>query len=172
MNISLFIAACLLAIAACNGETRTDNVVEENSSSEIHDSGQVVVPDPEHTEDESIIHEQREDISDPVKKDEGVDPASGTMLAGQYHMIVSFFSPGNGINREALEKFRRFLKENEETVHYDETRWGREGEIDFCIVYVGPAGVDPAPWNRKVRAVLEGYDRINFTENGECVHKR
>jgi hypothetical protein len=53
--------------------------------------------------------------------------------------IVSFFSKGSGIDLSAKEKTDVFLanfnKTNKTNLAAVERRWGREGEVDYCINY-------------------------------------
>ncbi|PCJ41845.1 MAG: hypothetical protein COA71_07505 [SAR86 cluster bacterium] len=51
---------------------------------------------------------------------------------GENHrLIVSFFSPGNGIDHKMKKKFEEFLSVSYPKVQYASNRWGKEGEVTY-----------------------------------------
>ena len=54
-------------------------------------------------------------------------------LVDKFKLIVSFFSPGNGIDRKVLNIYVNFLRNCYPKIIYEKIKWGREGELDFCF---------------------------------------
>lgn len=170
--MSLKLLLIPIAVLGCNGN-RDDSgyspraLSADTTAAEIAEADSFVVPQ----EPAAPVSPGPESVP-AQEKDEVPAGAGSTMPAGHYHLVVSFYSPGMGINKEGYASFKDFLGRNSGQLAYEETRWGREGEVDFCIRYEKDAAAHPAEMTRKIRTHLAGFDRINFLENSPCVHKR
>lgn len=82
--------------------------------------------------------------------------------------IVSFFSPGNGIDHKARAKLVEFLKGHTPTLAVTKTKWGREGEVDFCFMLSELSEKEQETFIKKVRDLLAKSSRVRFYENKEC----
>jgi maltose-binding protein MalE len=55
-----------------------------------------------------------------------------------FQFIVSFISTGSGIDKTAKKQFEQFITEFENTnklkLNVVITKWGREGEVNYCFV--------------------------------------
>jgi hypothetical protein len=56
------------------------------------------------------------------------------------YFCVSFISIGEGTDQQAKEKLNVFLEEfekkNPKSISLEKKKWGREGEIDYCITFI------------------------------------
>lgn len=56
----------------------------------------------------------------------------------KFQFIVSFISTGAGIDKTAKKQFEQFITEFENTnklkLNVVITKWGREGEVNYCFV--------------------------------------
>jgi hypothetical protein len=89
-----------------------------------------------------------------------------------YDLYVSFFSRASGIDYTAFEKFEAFLNEFSPKVQAEEIRWGREGEVDYCINFKNLTKAQKQKFLSEARKITEGSDRVHFKENAPCVYKR
>ncbi len=88
-----------------------------------------------------------------------------------YRLVVSFISVGSGIDGNALEKFRSFMGSYPKKVSFEETPWGREGEVDYCIMLKGWSAADQSDFVSKAKASVSGSDLVQFEEYKPCRHK-
>lgn len=89
-----------------------------------------------------------------------------------YDFTVSFFSPGSGIDHTAKDSYDKFLEGYKSKVEVEQYRWGREGEIDYCLKLSKLSAAEKKEFIDKSKAILEKSDRVNYKENAECVHKK
>lgn len=89
-----------------------------------------------------------------------------------YGLVVSFYSPGNGINRKAKTDYDAFLEGFKGKVEVEQVRWGREGEIDYCLKLSNLSAAEKKDFIVRSKQLLEKADRVNITENTGCVHKK
>jgi hypothetical protein len=87
-----------------------------------------------------------------------------------YRLIVSFFSKGEGVNHHAKSLLEEFLQK--QTIKYDRTRWGREGEVDFCFFLNEMDADKQAFFVRDIKALLLDQQGVNLFENSLSIHKR
>ena len=83
-------------------------------------------------------------------------------------MIVSFYSPGNGIDYKTANEFEDFLKSYVPKVNYDIIHWGREGETDYCIDLLGLDKKEQESFKEKAKTTALKSDRVNISENEKC----
>lgn len=91
---------------------------------------------------------------------------------GTSRFIVSFYSPGNGIDRKAKSQFDKFLKEYSTTLDFTTTRWGREGEIDYCFDLEELDTEKQAAFITEVKDLLAASKKVRFAENETCRNAR
>ena len=88
------------------------------------------------------------------------------------NLVVSFFSKGNGINREAagnLEKFlTEYIRKTNTTVTYKKTGWGREGETDYCISLSAMNTGQRSKFIAAIKDLLRPVETIHLFENRPC----
>ena len=82
--------------------------------------------------------------------------------------VVSFFSPGNGIDRKALARFNDFLKANYPELEANRVQWGREGEIDYCFALAKMKKEEQVIFIKKAKAAIGDTSRVNYYENKAC----
>lgn len=88
-----------------------------------------------------------------------------------YYMVVSFYSPGNGIDHKMKKEYIEFINTYTGSVIYEEISWGKEGEIDLCITFIGKSTQKEHDFIKESRKLLSASHRINIYENSECRHK-
>ncbi|MCL4816388.1 MAG: hypothetical protein HND27_06745 [Bacteroidetes bacterium] len=95
----------------------------------------------------------------------------------KYPLFISFYSIGEGINTEALEKFESFLtdflmKNKLNNIGEEKIYWGREGEIDYCISFTNVNQSIISDFINQTKKLLSNYQHVTIKEENECVHKR
>lgn len=95
----------------------------------------------------------------------------------KYPFFVSFYSIGEGINTEALEKFESFLvdflnRNNLDNIGEEKIFWGREGEVDYCISFTSVNPSICTDFINQAKILLSNYQHVTIKEKNECVHKR
>ncbi|MGB0429622.1 MAG: hypothetical protein ACPGLV_04050 [Bacteroidia bacterium] len=86
--------------------------------------------------------------------------------------IVSFYSPGDGINRTAKNKFESFITNYETKITYTDTKWGREGETDYCLDLNELSESQQKAFISEVKTLLKNAKKVNFYENTTCRNSR
>jgi hypothetical protein len=92
--------------------------------------------------------------------------------AGTYDLVLSFYSIGGGIDLEAKEGYDKFLEGYKGKITPEETRWGREGEVDYCLKLSALSEGEKKDFIAKSRKVLENSKLVHIYENHRCVHKK
>lgn len=93
-------------------------------------------------------------------------------IAGSSELILSFFSPGNGIDREMLDKVTSFLKTEYPNVVYTRVKWGREGEIDLCFDLASVGKDAKAELISKLKSMVAESSKVRVKENATCREQR
>jgi hypothetical protein len=82
---------------------------------------------------------------------------------------MSFFSRGGGIDRLAkkdmLNYISSFEKQEKVIVLFEESRWGREGEIDYCFFLSGFSSSNKRKFKSFMNKLSETSGRIAISEN-------
>ncbi|MGB7924446.1 MAG: hypothetical protein WCF57_14490 [Pyrinomonadaceae bacterium] len=100
--------------------------------------------------------------------------AHGQTQAGEQpqRLVVSFYSICCGINHKAQEKLDRFIKRYEKTKRKQLTkaavRWGREGEIDYCLKLSELSPREQKRFISQVRLLLKRSKLVHINENVAC----
>jgi len=95
--------------------------------------------------------------------------------ADNYRFIVSFYSIGSGIDRAAFIKFTTYLdsykKDHNKAILAEETPWGREGEVDYCMKLTELNTSEQTNFIENVKSLLADAKWVHFFENMPCRHK-
>ena len=83
-------------------------------------------------------------------------------------LIVSFYSPGNGIDHKALALFSTEILSKNENITYSKVSWGREGERDYCFQLAELSAEQQVAFIKEVNTLLGSVKRIRILENQEC----
>lgn len=88
------------------------------------------------------------------------------------NLVVSFYSTGSGINREAESKFEKFLTEyirkTNTKITYKKFGWGREGEVDYCISLSVMNSEQRSKFITSVKDILRSVETVHLLENHPC----
>lgn len=91
-------------------------------------------------------------------------------------LLVSFYSIGGGIDIKSAESFDRFIlayKTSEgKSVSYERVPWGREGELDYCILFDGMSNSNIKGFIEAAKAKVSDCKMVHFKPDGECKRKR
>ena len=102
------------------------------------------------------------------------EPSDAVQSIG--NLVVSFYSRGNGINREAAGKLENFLIQYSQRTHseisYRKVPWGREGEVDFCIPLAGMNSGQRDKFISSVKELLRTAETVHIMENSPCRDKK
>jgi hypothetical protein len=87
-------------------------------------------------------------------------------------LVVSFYSICCGINHKAQEDLDKFIKRYEKTKGKQLTkttvRWGREGEVDYCLKLSELSPREQKRFIAKVRSLLKKSKLVHINENVAC----
>ena len=92
--------------------------------------------------------------------------------SNMYDLVLSFYSIGAGIDRETKESYDKFLEGYKDKVNAEQTRWGREGEVDYCLKLSALSEGEKKDFVAKSRTLLEKSKLVHIKENSPCVHKK
>ncbi|MGV3630109.1 MAG: hypothetical protein ACO1O6_02835 [Bacteroidota bacterium] len=99
-------------------------------------------------------------------------PVSNEQAAGNMRFIVSFHSIGSGINREALKLFDAFIpgfeEKNKVKLTIQKTRWGKEGEIDYCFKLDELKPKLQEAFISETKELLKDSKWVLYKENSPC----
>jgi len=91
-------------------------------------------------------------------------------------LVVSFYSICCGIDHKTKEKLDKFIKQYEKAKGKRLTkaavRWGREGEIDYCLKLSELSPRQQKKFISKVRSLLKRSKLVHINENVACQSKR
>tara|TARA_B100000795_G_C22782854_1_gene433215 strand:+ start:1517 stop:1921 length:405 start_codon:yes stop_codon:yes gene_type:complete len=89
-----------------------------------------------------------------------------------YGLIVSFYSPGNGIDHKMKQKYVDFITNNYPKIIYEKIKWGREGEIDFCFQFNELTENQINQFIKESKEVLSNSSRVHISKNSPCSNKK
>jgi hypothetical protein len=94
-----------------------------------------------------------------------------------YPLYISFYSIGEGINMDVLQKFESFLSEflqknKLKSIGAEKINWGREGEIDYCISFSDINKLTYTDFINQTKTLLSNKQHVIIKEKAACVHKR
>ncbi|HPH81631.1 MAG TPA: hypothetical protein PL185_03615 [Flavobacteriales bacterium] len=89
-----------------------------------------------------------------------------------YSLVVSFYSIGSGIDRPIAQEFDYLVKDFQEQFGDDfsaeRIRWGREGELDYCIQLGEMKPENRRQFRERADVILKKSSRVHVTENTTC----
>jgi len=89
----------------------------------------------------------------------------------KYRLVVSFYSIGEGIDSKNKENFDVFLKNRSQKIIFEQTPWGREGEVDYCFKLNELTSPEQTDFVKKAKEILGKSTLVRINENEKCVHK-
>jgi hypothetical protein len=93
----------------------------------------------------------------------------------QSRLIISFSSPGNGIDykakKEIDERISSYEKEKGVPLAKEEIHWGREGELDYCFKLVELSKEDQEEFVSRIKSSVKKSKRTGIVENAPCRSK-
>lgn len=93
---------------------------------------------------------------------------TSTPSDGTSRLIVSFFSPGNGIDKAMQSQFSNFLSSSYAGLKFESVKWGREGEVDYCFVLNELSTEEQEAFIKECRLLLSSSKRVRIKENEKC----
>jgi hypothetical protein len=91
-------------------------------------------------------------------------------------LLVSFYSIGGGIDLKNAQLFDNFMvaykSSNGKSITYERVPWGREGELDYCIVFDGMSTSDIDEFIVSAKAKISDCKMVHFKLDEECKRKR
>lgn len=93
-----------------------------------------------------------------------------------YRFSVSFISIGAGIDKKAKSDYDQYLVQYEQVnkikLSYEFTRWGREGEVDYCFKLSELDQKQKPLFIRETKDILKKSPLVRYIENEPCREKR
>ena len=89
-----------------------------------------------------------------------------------FRLSVSFYSIGAGTDASAIEKFNNMLKSNSPQLKYEISRWGREGEINYCFQLTELKKEKQTAFINDIKKLLSDCQLVHIEENTTCVKGR
>ncbi len=93
-----------------------------------------------------------------------------------YRFIISFYSIGSGRDVVAYQKFNAYMadyqKQKNLTIATEETPWGREGEVDYCMGLTELAEIEQREFITNLKSALTDAKWVHYFENAPCRNKR
>jgi hypothetical protein len=86
-------------------------------------------------------------------------------------LVVSFISIGAGTDYKAKEEYDKLISDHPKKPKYDETHWGREGEVDYCFTLSEMEPRDQDDFVKRTKDLLGTNKLVIITENQPCSHK-
>ena len=91
-------------------------------------------------------------------------------------MLISFYSRGAGSDYEVIAEFERFISDygvsGKNVPTFERIRWGREGEIDYCIQWKDLAPEEKSKFTEQVNLILKKSKLVHVSYNATCAHRR
>lgn len=92
--------------------------------------------------------------------------------SGMSRLVVSFLSPGDGIDHEMRTKYFNWVREQPKEIAYSTVRWGREGEVDYCFTLSELSAAQQKEFVKKSREILAASEKVRVGENEKCREAR
>lgn len=93
-------------------------------------------------------------------------------ISENMRFIVSFISIGSGPDGEAKIQLDTYLTDyqtkNKVKLDFKTTKWGREGEIDYCFKLSELKNKEQSSFIREVQNLLKNSTLVRYTENSPC----
>jgi hypothetical protein len=92
-----------------------------------------------------------------------------------YRFSVSFISIGAGTDKNAIQQFDAYIAEyqqkNKLKLSFEITKWGREGEIDYCLKLSELDKKKQELFITKTKETLQSSSLVRYKENAACRQK-
>ena len=89
-----------------------------------------------------------------------------------YRLTLSFYSIGEGIDNDNMDKWVEFLDKHSPAVLYEKVGWGREGEIDYCLMLNELKPKEQEEFVADAKKLLEKCKHVHINEFKPCRHKK
>lgn len=93
-----------------------------------------------------------------------------------YHFTVSFISIGSGTDKKARQQFSQFIdqfsEKNNLKINVELTKWGREGETDYCLKLSELNKQQQDKFIADTKELLKTSTLVRYYENDTCRQKR
>ncbi|MEZ4722689.1 MAG: hypothetical protein R2813_12510 [Flavobacteriales bacterium] len=96
------------------------------------------------------------------------EPSKMEAKSGNSDLILSFYSPGNGVDRAKLDEVTSYLKSDHPDVAYTSVSWGKEGEKDLCFDLSTLSAADKQALTSKLKEMVSTSSRVRVKENEPC----
>ena len=87
-------------------------------------------------------------------------------------LIVSFSSPGNGIDykvkKEIDECITSYEKDKDVRLAKEERHWGKEGELDYCFKLSELSKEEQEDFVSRIKSLVKKSKRTGLVENAPC----
>lgn len=164
----LFTAIAFTAFLSCK-QHQPAAAGQENTKAEVEVKSNQPVAETSINSSQEATEPVKIEDSKVAKGDQTGNAADSTVA-----FVVSFYSAGAGIDRGMPEKLKAYVdifgKKINKQVAYDESHWGREGEVDYCFGLKGLTDVQIVEFKKGVKDVLKEAPQVNYLENQPC-HK-
>ncbi len=84
------------------------------------------------------------------------------------YFTVSFFSPGDGIDYKIKTEYDTLLVQKYPALKIKKQKWGREGEVNYCIETTGMSPEQKSEFIAQSKAILSKSIKVRFKENNLC----
>lgn len=89
----------------------------------------------------------------------------------KFSIIISFFSPGNGIDYRTKKKLVNFLNSNYPEIKYEKINWGKEGEVDFCFKLIELKKNRKSEFLNLINEITSISNRVKTYKNTTYIHQ-
>lgn len=101
---------------------------------------------------------------------------SDSSIQDNYRFVVSFYSIGEGTEREQINNFEIFIldygKKFNTTLAYEKSHWGREGEVNYCLRLSEIGISEQQTFIDEARKLLSSAKLVHFSEHTACGGRR
>lgn len=121
----------------------------------------------------AACHTKKKGSTTPTQSnDTGVTQVEPGQVKVKYRVVVSFTSPGSGIDGERYDKIENFIKNHPKKPAYEILPWGREGERDIALNLKELSTSEQKTFIEELRKMAQGSDKTFVNENTERVKKQ
>ncbi|MCC7303547.1 MAG: hypothetical protein IT233_12980 [Bacteroidia bacterium] len=89
-----------------------------------------------------------------------------------YRLVLSFYSIGSGIDNAHHEKWVELLNKHSPVLLYDKAGWGREGEVDYCLMLKELKPDEQVKFIASVKELLVKCEWVHIEEYKPCKNKK
>lgn len=83
-------------------------------------------------------------------------------------LILSFFSPGNGIDGQTYGEVKALLANDYAAVYVNEVPWGREGEKDLCLDMSALSKKERKQCIEALTQVVNSSEKVHVKQDEPC----